>query len=527
MKQLEDESQARASKHFVAEQVRRQQETSQVGRLLLLYVDDTVADAMPFGDVRQRAFKIMPKDARRIAGQRLSVKLASTLALRWQEVDGLAERIRRHLRPLYGALDFASIDPDNPWLTALAWVKGVFAKQQRRSHRPLAECPQATLPKRLRPYLLTVDEAGKPTGLHADRYEFWLYHQVHKRLRSGELYLDDSLQHRCFTDELVSLDEKADVLSQMDIPWLREPIDAQLEALTAELHAQWLAFNLCGSDSPQLAASRSSMTSNQIPRSLLRGSSFRELRQGKLKHLDDDSETQTLTWRRPKTDHEAARQDSFYEQLALCDVADVFRFVNAQCRFLSALTPLQPRYAKQVADSDSLMAVIIAQAMNHGTLVMARTSDIPYHVLEATYQQYLRQASLQAANDRISHGIAGLPIFPHYAFDLEALYGSVDGQKFGVARPTVKARHSRNISAAAGASSPTPYCVTTDRCRAGSSVRMSSRRTTCSMSGIATPRTSCRPRSPVTCTASTRPISPSCTGSGCASSRASPIWRRS
>jgi len=84
----------------------------------------------------------------------------------------------------------------------------------------------------------------------------------------------------------------------------------------------------------------------------------------------------------------------FYEQLPFCDVADVFRFVNCKCRFLSALTPLQPRYAKKVADADSLMAIIITQAMNHGNLVMARTSDIPYHLLEATYQQYLRQASL-------------------------------------------------------------------------------------------------------------------------------------
>jgi hypothetical protein len=55
----------------------------------------------------------------------------------------------------------------------------------------------------------------------------------------------------------------------MDIPWLRQPIDTQLDALTVELHKQWLAFN-------------------------------RELRQGKLKHLDYDSGTQNLTWRRPK-----------------------------------------------------------------------------------------------------------------------------------------------------------------------------------------------------------------------------------
>lgn len=412
MKQFEDESKSRASKHFVAEQVRRQQETSQVGRLLLLYVDDTVADTTPFGDVRQRAYQIMPRERLQIAGQRLSVKPVSKLALRWQAVDGLAERMRRHLRPLYGALDFSGVVPDNPWLAALAWVKGVFAKQQRLSQRPLAECPETTLPKRLHPFLLTFDADGKPMGVHADRYEFWLYRQIRKRLKSGEIYLDDSFQHRCFTDELVSLDEKADVLGQMDIPWLRQPIEAQLDALTTELRAQWLAFN-------------------------------RELRQGKLKHLDFDSKTQTLTWRKPKADKHAEREAAFYAQLSFCDVADVFRFANEQCQFLSALTPLQPRYAKQVADADSLMAVIVAQAMNHGNLVLSRTSDIPYHVLEATYQQYLRQASLQAANDRISNAIAGLPIFPHYAFDLEALYGAVDGQKFGVERPIVKARYSR------------------------------------------------------------------------------------
>ncbi|MGA8054551.1 MAG: Tn3 family transposase [Burkholderiales bacterium] len=412
MKQLEDEGSAGAKQSFVAEQVRRHQETPQVGRLLSLYVDDSVADPTPFGEVRQRAYKIMSRDTLQSTAQRMSVKQPGKLALHWQAVDGLTERIRRHLRPLYVALDFAGTDPASPWLAALSWAKSVFVKQQRLSQRSLAECPAATLPNRLRPYLLTFDADGKPTGLHADRYEFWLYRQIRKRFQSGELYLDDSLQHRHFSHELVSLTEKADVLAQMDIPFLRQPVDAQLDALTAALRAQWLAFN-------------------------------RELKQGKLTHLEYDKDTQTLTWHKPKGENQKAREQAFYEQLPYCDVADVFRFVNEQCQFLSALTPLQPRYAKQVADADSLMAVIIAQAMNHGNLVMARTSDIPYHVLEATYQQYLRQASLQAANDHISNAIASLPIFPHYSFDLEALYGAVDGQKFGVERPTVKARYSR------------------------------------------------------------------------------------
>ena len=412
MKQLEEEISTTAKKSFDTEQLRRQQETPKVGRLLSLYVDDSVADPTPFGEVRERAYKIMPKDTLYSTAQRMSVKPASKLARHWIAVDGVADRMRKQLRPLFVVLDFASIKPDNPWIAALAWAKGVFARQQRLAQRPLAECLAATLPKRLQSYLLIFDGDGKPTGLHADRYEFWLYRQIRKRFQSGELYLDDSLQHRHFSHELVSLDEKADVLAPMDIPFLREPIDVQLDTLRAELHAQWMAFNS-------------------------------ELKQGKLAHLDYDKDTQTLVWRKPKMDKQPAREQAFYEQLPLCDVSDVIRFVNEQCGFLSALTPLQPRYAKKVADADSLMAVIIAQAMNHGNLIMARTSDIPYHVLETTYQQYLRQATLQAANDRISNAIAALPIFPHYSFDQDALYGAVDGQKFGVERPTVKARYSR------------------------------------------------------------------------------------
>lgn len=243
MKQLEDESSEFAKQLFVAAQVQRRRETQQVGHLLLLYVDDTVTDATPFGNVRQHAYKIMPKDLLQDTGQRMSVKPASKLALHWQAADRMAERIRRHLRPLYVTLDFSSVTPDSPWLAALMWAKSVFAKQQRLSQRPLDECPPIILPKRLRQYLLIFDADGKPTNLHADRYEFWLYRQIRKRLKSGEIYIDDSLQHRHFSDELVSMEDKADILAQMDIPFLRKPIDIQLDALVTELREQWRAFN--------------------------------------------------------------------------------------------------------------------------------------------------------------------------------------------------------------------------------------------------------------------------------------------
>ncbi len=301
-------------------------------------------------------------------------------------------------------------------------MREIFSRQQRLAQRPVAEIPPDTIPKKLRQHLFNLDAAGHPAGLRGDRYEFWLYRQVSKRLATGELAVDDSLRHRRFSDELVGADQQAEVLKNLDIPWLSQPVEAALDALCADLDRRWQTFG-------------------------------RELRQGKLKHLDYDPQHKTLSLRRPKADRkEKALQDGCYAKLPVQSIADVFHFVDERCGFLSALTPLQPRYAKKIADEDSLTAVILARALGHGNFRMAETCDIPYHVLEETDRQHIRLATLKDSCDRISNFIrpivyplrfAELPIFPLYSFDPEALYGSVDGQKFASAEPTIKARSSR------------------------------------------------------------------------------------
>lgn len=66
--------------------------------------------------------------------------------------------------------------------------------------------------------------------------------------------------------------------------------------------------------------------------------------------------------------------------------------------FVPAMKPLQPRNAKKY-----LVAVIVAQAMNQG-----------HHVMDTTYEQYLRLASLLTANNCITDAIEALPVFPLY-----------------------------------------------------------------------------------------------------------------
>ncbi|MBE8614668.1 hypothetical protein CYG68_20210 [Morganella morganii] len=62
MKQTEERCKEEVRKNFEADVLQQQQENNKVGRLLSLFVDDDVMDSIPFGDVRQRAWKIMPRE---------------------------------------------------------------------------------------------------------------------------------------------------------------------------------------------------------------------------------------------------------------------------------------------------------------------------------------------------------------------------------------------------------------------------------------------------------------------------------
>jgi hypothetical protein len=96
---LEDDTKAAAVQQAAKLHVERQQTTPRVGELLLLYVDDALPDVTPFGDVRHKAFRIMPQDKLRSTGKLLTEKPVSQLDLRWQAVDKQSGLCTKNLRP--------------------------------------------------------------------------------------------------------------------------------------------------------------------------------------------------------------------------------------------------------------------------------------------------------------------------------------------------------------------------------------------------------------------------------------------
>lgn len=79
---LEDDTKEVANQQAVQIHNERQQTTPRVGELLLLYVDDSLADVTPFGTVRRQAFRIMPEEKLRSTGKLLTETPVSQMDLR-------------------------------------------------------------------------------------------------------------------------------------------------------------------------------------------------------------------------------------------------------------------------------------------------------------------------------------------------------------------------------------------------------------------------------------------------------------
>ena len=96
---------------------------------------------------------------------------------------------------------------------------------------------------------------------------------------------------------------------------------------------------------------------------------------------------------------------------------------------------------RQPLDELALVAALLAWGTNLGLGRMGEISDISYQRLASTSDNRIRLETLKEANDRVSNGIAKLPVFPHYSLGT-AIHSSSDGQKFETRRDTLNSRHS-------------------------------------------------------------------------------------
>ncbi|MBP9742911.1 MAG: Tn3 family transposase [Burkholderiales bacterium] len=367
-------------------------------QLVKLYVDENLADDLNFGEIRQKAFSILDKQA--IIKYLVANPLTIDEVTYWESVDQVAVYLKSNVRCLIHNLNFSSLK--NELLEPIAWLKNLKIKNN------IADFP--SLPPRLVPHL-TQQHNGQSV-LILNRYEYWLYSKILDSIKSGDTYFTDSLHYRNLSDELVPQDKKNTVLQNLTAETARKPISKQLDELFAKNNLLWKKFH-------------------------------KEYRLGNLKHLYYDEKSKKLHLKRSLLPKQEQIKHSLYKHFPFQDIVNVIKTVHKECKFLDEFTHIQPRYIKSEPNIDHLIAVILAQAMNNGNMNMADIANIPYNVLQDTYLSRIRLATLIAANDVISNSIAQMSIFPQYSFDFGILHGAVDGQKFTMATPTIKARHGK------------------------------------------------------------------------------------
>ena len=369
-------------------------------QVLQLFVDPSIDDTTPFGEVRERAASVLSKD--RIA--RLCDYLAGAPELEegyfeWAAVDTILPKIKRNLRPLIRFLKWNGT-PSHKRLIGACHQLGDALEAGRHAPRA-ADAHLVT--ERHRKYIF------QPGDFDRGRYEFLLYRQLRDRIEAGDVYCVDSARYRSFEDDLI--DDATWMKREQLLPQVMpsaSPISTQLDELKAVLNTRF----------------------DDVNERIRRGENrFVQLKNG-----------QTL-WSRSHAANPDSDHEPLFDSVQRIDIDQLLLYVDKKTGFLGALEHVMGRYQRERAAPPVTIAALMAYATNIGVGRMAELSNLTRSQLSGTAASFIRLETLKAANDRLANATARQPIFRHYDIG-DTIHSSSDGQKFESAIPTVNARHS-------------------------------------------------------------------------------------
>ena len=385
-----------------------------IGQILSMFLDDSIADSVPFGEVKRRAFGILERAKFTRAAEYIGAHGFDTTAIEWEFVASFALSFKQHLRPLLLQLPFAAHSEDDNLMEAVAFLRQCFDNGKSLSRYSFDQMPKAFIPQGMKPYLYQKDGDGNRI-IHADKYEFLVYRLLRNRLEAGDIYVSDSLRFRSFDEDLIPKDtwqrDRQRILEEIDTPLLSQPMAEVLNGMEKELEAQYEEVNrrIFSGDNPHVKLSRTK--GGEITWSL---------------HYAGDEETVN---------------NPFFDGLPQIHIAQLLQFVDSCCQCLDAFTHILQRYVKTPLDRHAVVACLIAYGTNVGLGKMGAISDMSYQTLFTAANSFLRPETVREGNDRVSNATAKLPVFPHYKID-DVIHSSSDGQKFETQIHTIRSRHS-------------------------------------------------------------------------------------
>ncbi len=385
-----------------------------LAKLIRVYTDKSVNENQTFKSIKKFVYStILPAEkidqvANELDNQEKQ-KMVQT-QYTWQAVDEFANTYRPLLRALLKVLVL-----DGPQHKAAQkayfFLQDIFKQEQKISKIPFSEFPLMFISTKIKNYIYDADSHTVQTN----RYEYECYQQIANYLNGRSLFLSESINYRSLTDELLPnwQKSKSTIIRKANKPLLNQPLSQFIEEKAKPLDEKIIAINeaIKIGDNPHI----------------------------KLKQKKDGS----TIWTLPYTKKSPELNNPFYEKLPPVSIIRIMQFVNEKIQFMKEFTHIKPHYAKSQLDKMAIYACLLANGTNLGIIKMSNLCDLNFVSLQTTEKNYLRLATLRAANDVISNAIAKLPIFRHWNLRPDILHASLDGQKFVTEWDNLLARYSQ------------------------------------------------------------------------------------
>jgi len=390
-----------------------------LSKILDLFTDDSISDDIEFGQVKEIAFGILEKEKFPFLSTYISKTRFDQKEFVWDYYSKIAQKFKKNIRYIFLNLDFQCQNPEDPLLKAVSFLKDVFQKQKslnqiKEDNFPL-ECIKAK--KYLYDTKSGKDNDGNSyeiTSLNVNKYEFLIYSLLMKGLESGGIFVRDSINFRSFEEDLIddaTWENRYVLIKNLNIPYLHTSITEILDSLKQLLEIKIDKVN-------------------------------KRIKTGENVHIKITGKGDNIKWSLPYKKDEDVVNNPFYGKFRQIGISDVLHFVDEHCDFMSAFTHILSRYVKSSADNHLIIGCITAYATNMGLLKTADISDVSHQELVSTSDNFIRLETLKNANDKISNGIAGLPVYKHYNIEEDIVHSSSDGQKFETRFHTINARYS-------------------------------------------------------------------------------------
>jgi len=390
------------------------------GKILGLFVDETIPEDMEFRKVKEIAFRILEQEKFSFLSSFISKASVDDTEYVWDYYIDLARKFKINIRYIFSQIDFQSQNPDDPLLRAVIFLKKAFREGKSLTQFKTDAFPQECIPTKLKRYLYdtcqtkVLKKIVTTKELNVTKYEFLIYSLLRLKLESGDVFVKESIRFKSFEEDLIDNEKwknKDNLIKTLDLPYLQKPIDEILAS-----------FEEAVADSLRSVNNRITEKKNQDIKITGKGDK--------------------LKWSIPYKKIEEPVNNPIYEQFPTIGIGDLLNFVDGQCRFTSSFTHILDKYSKSEVDNQRIVACIVACGTNIGLLTMAESSDISYQELVGTANNFIRLETLKDANDKISNAMAKLPIFKHYNIDEEIIHSSSDGQKYETQFDTINSRYS-------------------------------------------------------------------------------------